>query len=71
MSGPGFSEDDLERIEASGSAAAIPELVRTIREYQRELDSLRMKADVAARDRDELRSALLSCQERLLGRDPG
>lgn len=68
MTTPAFSEQDLERIEASGSVDAIPELVRTIREYQRELDSLRLKSEVARRDRDELRSALLSCQEQLRGR---
>lgn len=59
------SEADLERIEASGTTEAIPELVRAIRDYQRELDSLRLKAEVARRDRDELRAALVSCREEL------
>lgn len=67
MTGPGFSEEELERIESSGTADAIPELIRTIREYQRELDSLRLKSEVALRDRDELRGALRSCQEQLRG----
>lgn len=68
MTAPGFSEAELERIEASGAVDAIPELIRVIREYQRELDSLRLKSEVASRDRDELRSALRACQEELRGR---
>lgn len=65
MSERGFSEAQLERIEAERNPDTIPELVRALREHQRDLDSLRMKMDVALRDRDELRSALLTCKEEL------
>lgn len=60
-----FTEEQLARIEASASAEAIPELVRVIRDHQRTLDSLQLKLDVALRDRDELRTALLRCQQQL------
>ena len=65
MNSRALGEAELERIEASGTVDAIPELVRAIRDYQRELDSLRLKAEVARRDRDELRAALVSCREEL------
>ena len=58
-------EAELDRIEESATVEAIPQLVRAIREYQRELDSLRLKADVARRDRDELRAALVTCRDEL------
>jgi hypothetical protein len=54
-----LSEAELERIERSADPAIIPELVRTIRAQQRELDNLRLSFDVARRDREELRAALL------------
>jgi hypothetical protein len=60
-----LSEETLRRIEAARDPAAVPELVRTLREQQRALDSMRMSMDVARRDREELRSALLQCQEEL------
>lgn len=65
MSDSGLSEEALRRIEASPDPAAVPELVRTVRAQQRALDSLRMSMDVARRDREELRSALLQCREEL------
>jgi hypothetical protein len=65
VSDGGFSEEDLQRIETARDPAAVPELVRIIRDYQRALDSLRMSSDVARRDREELRVALLRCQEEL------
>lgn len=65
MSESDLSEEALGRIEASRDPAAVPELVRTVRTLQRALDSLRMSLDVARRDREELRSALLHCQEEL------
>lgn len=65
MSESDLSEDALRRIEAARDPAAVPELVRTVRAQQRALDSLRMSTDVARRDREELRSALLQCQEEL------
>lgn len=60
-----LEEAALERIEAERDPASIPELVRTVRDQQRSLDSLRMSLDVARRDREELRAALLACQEEL------
>lgn len=63
-----FTEEELTRIEKSASVEAIPELVRVIRDHQRALDSLQLKMDVALRDRDELRTALLRCREELRGK---
>jgi hypothetical protein len=65
MSGTGYSERDLERMERSADPALIPELVRTIRSQQHDLDSLRLSLDVARRDREELRVALLRAREEL------
>lgn len=65
MTDRGLSEAALERIERTRDPASVPELVRTIREQQRALDGLRMSSDVARRDREELRLALLKCQEEL------
>lgn len=62
MSGRGFSEAELEGILAAADPAVIPELVRTIREQQHDLDSLRLGFDVARRDREELRAALLQAR---------
>jgi hypothetical protein len=56
----GLGEAELERIERSADPAIIPELVRTIRAQQRELDNLRLSLDVARRDREELRAALVA-----------
>ena len=55
----GLSESELERIERSADPTVIPELVRTIRAQQHDLDNLRLSLDVVRRDREELRSALL------------
>jgi hypothetical protein len=60
-----LSEEALQRMESAGDASVIPELVRTVRDQQRALDSLRMSMDVARRDREELRAALLRCQQEL------
>ena len=57
-----LSETDLERIERSADPAVIPELVRTIRAQQHDLDNLRLSLDVVRRDREELRNALLQAQ---------
>lgn len=65
MTDRGLSEAALEGIEAARDPASVPELVRTIRDQQRALDSLRMSMDVARRDREELRLALLKCHEEL------
>jgi hypothetical protein len=58
----GFTEAELERIERSADPAVIPELVRTIREQQHDLDNLRLSLDVARRDREELRVALINAR---------
>ena len=63
MSEESFSEEELARIEAGRDPEALPELVRTIRRQQRDLDSLRLSMDVVRRDREELRAALLQSQE--------
>ena len=60
----GFSEEVLARIESARDPGTIPELVRTIRQQQRELDNLRLSMDVARRDREELRAALLECRQK-------
>jgi hypothetical protein len=60
----GFSESELERIERSADPAVIPELVRTIRAQQHDLDNLRLSLDVARRDREELRIALMQAREK-------
>lgn len=65
MSESDLSEEALRRIETERDPASVPELVRTVRAQQRALDSLRMSMDVARRDREELRAALLHCQEEL------
>lgn len=65
MAGRNLSEDELGQIEAQRDPDAIGELVRTIRQQQRELDNLRLSMDVARRDREELRTALLNSQAEL------
>ena len=62
----GLSESELERIERSADPAIIPELVRTIRAQQHDLDNLRLSLDVARRDREELRAALLQARAQKL-----
>lgn len=64
MSQP-FSEAVLERMEAARDPAAIPELIRTIREQQHALDRLRLGLEVARKDREELRMALLQARDEL------
>lgn len=63
MSAESLSEAQLEAIERAADPASIPELVRTIRAQQHELDRLRLSLDVARRDREELRLALLNARE--------
>lgn len=55
-----LSEDDLGRLERRGDPATIPHLVSTIRQQQHDLDGLRLSLEVAHRDREELRAALLA-----------
>lgn len=67
MSGSGgeLPEAVLERMEREGDPAVIPELVRTVRLLQHDLDSLRLGFDVARRDREELRTALYHARAEL------
>lgn len=63
MSESSFSETDLARMERVADPSVIPSLVRTIRSQQHDLDSLRLSLDVARRDREELRIALIRARE--------
>ncbi|HET8653932.1 MAG TPA: hypothetical protein VFL93_00265 [Longimicrobiaceae bacterium] len=54
-----LQESQLTAIEERRDPASIPELVRTIRAQQHDLDQLRLSLDVARRDREELRLALI------------
>lgn len=66
MSGDaGFSEQQLADIERRRDPDTIPELVRTVRQQQHEADRLRLSLDVARRDREELRVALIRAQQRI------
>jgi hypothetical protein len=65
VSGGSLSEAELERMERARDPESIPELVRTIRQLQHDLDSLRLGMDVARRDREELRAALYHAREEL------
>jgi hypothetical protein len=60
-----MSEAELERLERARDPDSIPELVRTIRQLQHDLDSLRLGFDVARRDREELRAALYHAREEI------
>lgn len=65
MSGGSMSEAELERLERVRDPESIPELVRTIRQLQHDLDSIRLGFDVARRDREELRAALYHAREEI------
>jgi hypothetical protein len=66
-----LSEADLERLERRCDPDSVPHLVSVIRQQQHELDSLRLSVDVARRDREELRSALLAAHAEIQRlRDP-
>jgi hypothetical protein len=60
-----MSEAELERLERARDPDSIPELVRTIRQLQHDLDSIRLGFDVARRDREELRAALYHAREEI------
>lgn len=64
-SGSGLSEQQLADLERRRDPESIPELVRTIRRQQHEADRLRLGLDVATRDREELRVALMRAQQRI------
>lgn len=65
MSREGYTEQQLAQIERERDPEVIPSLVAAIREQQHDLDSLRLSTEVARRDREELRAALLRAQEEL------
>jgi hypothetical protein len=66
-----LSERELEAIEREKDPEIVPHLVSTIRQQQHELEALRLSMEVARRDREELRVALLSARAELdrLGTD--
>jgi len=59
MSSADLTEQALARMEREKDPEVIPSLISTIRQQQHDLDNLRLALDVARRDREELRSALL------------
>ena len=61
--GGGLSEEQLAAIERGRDPEAVPGLVGAVRQLQHELDRLRLSLEVARRDREELRAALLSAKE--------
>jgi hypothetical protein len=65
MSTGELSEAALEQMEKARDPECIPELVRTVRQLQHDLDSIRLSFDVARRDREELRDALYHAREEL------
>jgi hypothetical protein len=60
-----LSERELEAIEREKDPEIVPHLVSTIRQQQHELEALRLSMEVARRDREELRVALLSARAEL------
>ncbi len=60
-----LSEQYLDSLERNPDPASIPQLVALVRQQQRSLDGLRLSLDVARRDREELRSALVAAQEEI------
>lgn len=66
-----LSEEELAAVERSRDGEAIPRLVAIIRQQQHDLDNLRLSLDVARRDREELRAALIQAREEARRRPPG
>ena len=60
-----LTEQALADLERRKDPETVPTLVRLVREQQRELDQLRLSVDVARRDREELRVALIRAREEL------
>lgn len=60
-----LSEEVLERMERQRDPDMIPELIRTIREQQHDLERLQLGLEVARQDREELRLALLQAREEI------
>ncbi len=69
--GGGFTEPQLAAIERGKDPESIPGLVRAVRQLQHELDRLTLGLDVARRDREELRAALLRAREEAERREEG
>jgi hypothetical protein len=65
MSGGSLSEQQLADLERRRDPETVAMLVRIIREQQHAIDRLRLSTDVALRDREELRAALLQAREEL------
>ena len=65
MSESGLTEQQLADLERRRDPETIPELVRTVRRLQHETDRLGLGLDVARRDREELRAALIQAQQRI------
>jgi hypothetical protein len=70
MSSAELTEQALEKMARERNPEVIPSLVSTIRQQQHDLDSLRLALEVARRDREELRAALIAMQSRTAARDP-
>lgn len=64
-----LSEQELAALERSRDPEMIPRLVSIIREQQHDLDNLRLSVEVARRDREELRAALIQAREEARGRE--
>lgn len=62
---PFLSEEVLARLERRKDPETIPHLVSTIRQQQHDVDSLRLSLEVALRDREELRTALLAAHSEI------
>ena len=60
-----YSEAQLEAIRRNRNVDDIPLLVDLVARQQHDLDALRLKVEVAQRDREELRAALLQAQQRI------
>jgi hypothetical protein len=70
MSSVDLTEQALEKMARERNPEVIPSLVSTVRQQQHDLDSLRLALEVARRDREELRAALIAMQSRPEARDP-
>ncbi|CAN5742915.1 hypothetical protein BH23GEM6_BH23GEM6_07650 [soil metagenome] len=64
MSAGDLTEQALARMERDKDPEVIPSLISMIRQQQHDLDNLRLALDVARRDREELRSALIHHRRR-------
>lgn len=65
MSQRELTEQALLRMEREKDPEVIPSLISTVRQQQHDLDNLHLALEVARRDREELRVALLEARARL------